>query len=92
MPGPRRPVAGAETPEGAVLTIAPHGRLQADDLPVWVLWVAEDHGTAVIGTPSGAFGRILNRGASIRPDRLNAAREVLAFNGYDLARLQSVTR
>ena len=53
----------------------------------WVLWVDEEYRTAVIGTPSGAFGAVINRTASIKPDRLRAAREVLDFNGYDVSRL-----
>ncbi len=55
--------------------------------PYWVLWVAEDYGTAVVGLPSGRAGWILSRERTISSDRLAAAREVLAFNGYDLARL-----
>lgn len=78
----------AYDPGGTVWQVEEHGRLAPDEGPqMWVLWVAEDYGTAVLGTPSGSFGRILNRGAQIRPDRLEAAREVLAFNGYDLSRL-----
>lgn len=82
----------AQDPEGAVYAVGAYGRLISDDGQIWVLWIAEDGGTAVIGAPSGRFGRILNRGPDIRPDRLRAAREVLAFNGYDLRRLQTVAR
>lgn len=49
---------------------------------LWVLWADEGYRTAVIGTPSGSGGWILDRRAGSSPDRLNAAREVLAFNGY----------
>ena len=56
--------------------------------PYWVLWVDEGYRTAVIGTPSGRVGRILNRDPSIPPDRLAAAREILDFNGYDLSQLR----
>lgn len=59
--------------------------------PIWVIWVDEDHRTAVLGTPSGRFGMILNRSATLRADRLRAAREILAFNGYDLSKLRKVT-
>ncbi len=48
----------------------------------WVLWVDEGYRTMAIGTPSGAFGFVLNRGADMPQDRLNAAREVFDFNGY----------
>jgi apolipoprotein D and lipocalin family protein len=54
----------------------------------WVLWVDEGYRTAVVGTPNGRAGWVLNREPTIPPDRLNAAREVLEFNGYDLSRLQ----
>ena len=56
--------------------------------PVWVLWADTDVRTLVLGTPSGRFGLILNRGADLPGDRLVAAREVLAWNGYDLDRLR----
>lgn len=60
--------------------------------PYWVLWVDEGYRTAVVGAPNGRVGWILNRDPEIPGDRLAAAREVLDFNGYDLARLtRSVT-
>jgi apolipoprotein D and lipocalin family protein len=83
--------AGAKRAEGqgVLYKVAPYGRLEADGAsPIWVLWVTEDFGTAVLGTPSGAFGWILNRGTEIRLDRYAAATELLDFNGYDLTRLK----
>lgn len=56
----------------------------------WVLWVDEGYRTAVVGTPNGRSGWILNRAPKIPGDRLKAAREVLDFNGYDLGRLVEV--
>lgn len=56
----------------------------------WVLWTDEDYRTAVVGAPNGRSGWILNRDPVIRADRLAAARDVLAFNGYDLSRLEEV--
>ncbi|HBQ36119.1 MAG TPA: lipocalin [Rhodobacteraceae bacterium] len=53
----------------------------------WVMWVDQSYRTAVIGTPGGEFGMILNRGHDIAADRMKAAREILAWNGYDLAAL-----
>jgi len=47
----------------------------------WVLWVDSGYRTLAIGTPSGRFGFVLNRG-EIAPDRLTAASEVFNFNGY----------
>lgn len=55
--------------------------------PYWVLWVAEDYGSAVVGLPSGRAGWILNREPTMSPDRFEAARQVLDFNGYDTRRL-----
>ena len=79
--------------EGSATVTGP-GRLtvRLDGVPVaapyWVLWVDEGYRTAVVGLPSGRAGWILNRTPEIPPDRLAAAREVLAFNGYDLSALQ----
>jgi apolipoprotein D and lipocalin family protein len=52
----------------------------------WILWVDSGYRTMAIGTPSGQFGFILDRGA-IAPDRLTAAREIFDFNGYIASRL-----
>lgn len=53
----------------------------------WILWVDSGYRTLAVGTPSGQFGFILDRGA-IPGDRLTAAREVFDFNGYDTAALR----
>ncbi|MCX7288963.1 MAG: lipocalin [Rhodobacterales bacterium] len=53
----------------------------------WVLWVDSGYRTLAIGTPSGQFGFVLDRGA-IAPDRLAAAAEIFDFNGYATGRLQ----
>jgi apolipoprotein D and lipocalin family protein len=74
------PLAGKPVPSGP-------GRFVAGGREYWVLWIDADARTAVIGTPSGAFGAVLNRDPAIPPDRLEAARRVLAANGYDVARL-----
>lgn len=69
------------------------GRMQPEglsgrlDAPWWVLWVDADYRTLVIGTPSGQFGAVLDRG-QIGPDRMKAAREILDWAGYDTARLK----
>jgi len=57
---------------------------QAD--PWWVLWVDDGYRTIVVGTPSGAFAHVLDRGR-LPPDRLAAVRTVLEFNGYNPAAL-----
>ncbi len=56
----------------------------------WILWADDGYRTAVIGTPDGRAGWILNRSAQIPADRRVAAREILDFNGYDLTQLQGV--
>ena len=58
----------------------------------WVLWTDEDYRTAVVGAPNGRSGWILNREPVIRQDRLDTARDILAFNGYDLTRLVEVSQ
>ena len=84
--------ADAEGADWPLLSIGQFGRLApAEGDPIWVIWVDEDHRTAVLGTPSGRFGMILNRTATLRADRLTAARDILAFNGYDLTQIRKVT-
>ena len=78
--------------EGNATVVGP-GRLKVrlGNIPFagdyWVLWVDEGYRTAVVGAPSGKVGWILNRTPSIPADRLNAARQVLDFNGYILSNL-----
>lgn len=55
---------------------------------IWVLWVDADYRVAVLGTPSGQFGRIIARSTPVRPDLLRAAQEIMEFNGYDISRLK----
>ena len=74
------------------------GRMEVrlDGMPMpasyWILWVDEGYRTAVIGVPSGRAGWILNRDPAIPADRLNAARKLLSFYGYDLSRLRMTPR
>ena len=65
------------------------GRFRVAGQEWWVIWVDTDYRTLAIGTPSGAFGFILNRGGALPPDRLRAAREIFDFNGYDTRFLQA---
>ncbi len=87
--GPARQIRGRAVPSGpGRLTISFEG---VPDLgPYWVLWVDEGYRTAVVGVPSGRAGWILNRDPTIPADRLRAAREILDWNGYDLAQLEMV--
>lgn len=73
------------------------GRFRADlhgplGEPWWVLWIDADNRAMVIGTPSGHFGAILSRTPVLRPDLMEAARQLLDFNGYDVKRLRPVMR
>jgi len=83
-------LAGRPTAVAGPLTPVGPGRFMLAGVPdpLWVLWADTDLRTLVIGTPSGRFGLILNRDARLPPDRMIAAREVLAWNGYDLDRLR----
>lgn len=55
---------------------------------VWILWADADLRTAVVGTPDGTFGWIMDRPGEASPDRTNAAREMLDFNGYVVSALR----
>lgn len=74
-------IAGrAEKVSGLAPLVGP-GRLRVKGEDWWVVWVDVGYRTLAVGTPSGRFGIILDRGA-IPGDRLNAAREIFDFNGY----------
>lgn len=70
----------AEVVSGSAPLVGP-GRLRVKGEDWWVIWVDVGYRTLAIGTPSGRFGIILDRGV-IPSDRLNAAREIFDFNGY----------
>ena len=61
-------------------------RLPQMQVPIWVLWIDADNRSMVLGTPNGQFGMILSKDP-IPQDRLRAARDILAWNGYDLAKM-----
>jgi apolipoprotein D and lipocalin family protein len=73
-------------------TLVGPGRIRrgsaSGDETLWLLWVDADYRVAVIGTPDGRFGRILARSSVPRADLMQAARDVLRFNGYDPAALR----
>ncbi|WP_294982188.1 lipocalin [Tabrizicola sp.] len=70
----------AEKVSGLAPLVGP-GRLRVKGEDWWVIWVDVGYRTLAIGTPSGRFGILLDRG-EIPADRLEAAREVFDFNGY----------
>ena len=84
--GARAFVAGAEVTGPGRITRQMAGGPEA----LWVLWVDADYRVAVIGTPSRRFARVLSRTPDVRPDLLQAARDVLRFNGYDPAGLRPI--
>jgi len=88
-------LAGKVVRTSGPLVLAAAGRMQLSGAdpsgigqPWWVIWVDSDYRTLVIGTPSGAFGFILNRTATLPQDRLIAARDILEWSGYDTSRLR----
>ncbi|MEP2642718.1 lipocalin family protein [Roseobacter sp.] len=83
----------------ATAQVDPRGVIQLQTPPLgpstrglWVMWMDEDAQTAVVGTPSGELGWIINRSAALRSDRFVAAREIMAFNGYDVQNLKETGR
>ena len=59
----------------------------ANDPELWVIWADEATRTAVIVTPDGRTAAILDRNAKGGADRIEAARQVMDFNGYDISAL-----
>jgi apolipoprotein D and lipocalin family protein len=55
-----------------------------------VMWLDADGRTAVTGTADGQTALVLDRAATISPDRYSAAVEVLDFYGWDVSRLERV--
>lgn len=84
--GPERSISGTAEVVGP-------GRLRVRlgwvpvSAPYWVLWVADDGAVAVVGVPSGRAGWVLARSPALPARHRDAARAVLAANGYDLSRL-----
>ncbi|QGY00427.1 lipocalin [Roseovarius faecimaris] len=55
------------------------------DMELWVIWIDDGYRTAAIGSPDSDLAFILDRKPKGGADRITAAREVLAFNGYNMA-------
>jgi apolipoprotein D and lipocalin family protein len=77
--------------QGAGPLAGGQGRYQLPGLaaPIWVLWMDGGNRSMAIGTPDGSFGLVLSK-QDIPADRMIAAREILAWNGYDLAQFVRV--
>lgn len=56
--------------------------------PLIVMWVDADFETAAIGTASGSFGAVIDRDGALPADRVQAARDILEFYGWDTSALQ----
>ena len=85
---------GRVVPVSGVLRAVGPGRVQLSGAdpggigaPWWVLWIDSGARTLAIGTPSGIFGFVLNRGGPLPEDRFRAAAELFDFNGYETGRL-----
>jgi apolipoprotein D and lipocalin family protein len=74
-------LAGQPEKISALAPVVGPGRLRVKGEDWWVIWVDVGYRTLAIGTPSGRFGIILDRG-QIPGDRLTAAQEIFDFNGY----------
>jgi apolipoprotein D and lipocalin family protein len=83
-------LGGRDIKGAGLLQLSGPGRLTIGGKEWFVLWVDTDYRTLVIGHPSGAFGFVLNRGGQISGDRMQAAREILQWNGYDMAAFQPI--
>lgn len=85
---------GAALRFGALEQVGP-GRFRTSDGPLagrelWVVWLDADNRTAALATPQGDQALILDRTAQGGADRMQAAREVLAWQGFDLRFFQGV--
>jgi len=52
----------------------------------WVLFLDSGNRSAAIGTPSGEFGWIMDRAPKGGGDRIRAAKDIMQWVGYDMAR------
>lgn len=80
----------APTGPGRWTPVDPPAGLITQEL--WVMWMDFDDRTAAIGTPSGEFGWIMDKNPAGGADRITAARDIMDWFGYDVARLQEVSR
>ncbi|MCM2560743.1 lipocalin family protein [Lutimaribacter sp. EGI FJ00015] len=56
---------------------------------LWVLWLDADNRTAALGSPDGKTALVLDRAPTGGADRIAAARKIMAWQGYDMARLKT---
>lgn len=75
--------------DGVSLPVADkgQGRLDLAGEALWIHWLDVDNRTAALGDPEGSRVWIMDRTG--RPgERMRAARETLAWYGYDLSRME----
>jgi len=53
-----------------------------------VIWIDEGFRTAAVADPAGQFAWVLDRAPRGGADRIKAARQVLAFSGFDLTAME----
>ena len=54
---------------------------------LWLIWIDDSGRTAALGEPDGGYAWVLDRSAKGGLDRIQAAREILDFNGYDAGQI-----
>ncbi|MRU14730.1 lipocalin family protein [Roseovarius sp. A21] len=60
---------------------------QGQTRELWLIWIDDSRRTAAFGEPDGGYAWVLDRSASGGADRIQAAREILDFNGYDAGQI-----
>jgi len=74
---------------GAEVLRDPRG--DAEWRPV-VVWIDEGYRTAAVGDADGQFAWVLDRALTGGDDRIQAARQVLEFSGFDLSEMREPQR
>ena len=60
---------------------------QGQTRDLWLIWIDDSRRTAAFGEPDGGYAWVLDRRPSGGADRIQAAREILDFNGYDAGQI-----
>lgn len=84
------PCADGHPRRGVAVRTGP-GRFDFAGDALWVLWVDQSYDVAVIATPTGK-AHILSRRIDIAADKRQAARDILVWNGFDVATLRPARR
>ncbi|WP_417270222.1 lipocalin family protein [Celeribacter sp.] len=84
------PCADGAPRRGLAKRVGP-GRFEFMGETLWVLWVDQSYQTAVIATPEGR-AHILSRSLRVPADKAQAAKDILAWNGFDVTTLAPARR